>query len=84
MGRVRAPGSFSPGRYINVLEALSMAGGPTEFANLDSVLILRKVGDRLVTIRARLSPLFKSGVDAGDVARANIARLESGDTIIVP
>lgn len=27
MGRVKSPGTFSPGRYINVLEALSMAGG---------------------------------------------------------
>jgi polysaccharide biosynthesis/export protein len=84
MGRVKSPGSFSPGRYINVLEALSMAGGPSEFANLDNVLILRKAGDRLLTIRARLSPLFKSGANGGDVARANIARLESGDTVIVP
>lgn len=84
MGRVRAPGTFTPGRYINILEALSMAGGPSEFANLDNVVIIRKVGDELRTVRVRLAPLFKMGADANDVARANIIRIETGDTVIVP
>ena len=84
MGRVKTPGTFSPGRYINVLEALSMAGGPTEFANLDNVLILRKRGDQLETIRTRVAPLFKSGASASDLERSNILRVQTGDTIIVP
>lgn len=84
MGRVKAPGTFTPGRYVNVLEALSMAGGPNEFANLDNVLIIRKAGDQLDTFRVRIAPLFKSGADNGDVLRANIQRLQSGDTVIVP
>lgn len=84
MGRVKSPGTFTPGRYVNVLEALSMAGGPNEFANLDNVLIVRKVGDQLDTFRVRIAPLFKSGADNSDVLRANIQRLQSGDTVIVP
>ena len=84
MGRVKSPGTFTPGRYVNVLEALSMAGGPNEFANLDNVLIIRKAGDQLDTFRVRIAPLFKSGADNGDVLRANIQRLQSGDTVIVP
>lgn len=84
MGRVKAPGTFSPGRYINVLEALSMAGGPGEFANLDNVVIIRKSGDQLRTIRVKLAPLFKLGADTNDVSRANILRIETGDTVIVP
>ena len=84
MGRVKAPGTFTPGRYVNVLEALSMAGGPNEFANLDNVLIIRKVGEQLDTFRVRIAPLFKIGADNGDVLRANIQRLQSGDTVIVP
>ena len=63
MGRVKSPGTFTPGRYINVLEALSMAGGPTEFAKLDSILLLRKRGDRIQTVRIRLGSVFKSGAD---------------------
>lgn len=84
MGRVRSPGTFTPGRYVNVLEALSMAGGPSEFANLDNVVIIRKAGEELRTVRVRLAPLFKMGADANDIARANILRIETGDTVIVP
>lgn len=84
MGRVRAPGSFQPGRYVNVLEALSLAGGPNEFADLDNVVIIRKAGDGVRTLRVRMAPLFRSGVSTTDVQRANLIRLESGDTVIVP
>lgn len=84
MGRVKSPGTFTPGRYINVLEALSMAGGPNEFANLDNVVIIRKVGEGLKTLQVRLAPLFKSGVNMNDVTRANILKIETGDTVIVP
>ena len=84
MGRVKSPGTFSPGRYINVLEALSMAGGPAEFANLDNVLIIRKTGGQLRPINVRLAPLFRqSGGDARDVAGGDIVQIETGDTVIV-
>ena len=46
MGRVKSPGSYQPGRYVNVLEALSLAGGPNEFADLDNVVIIRKIWRR--------------------------------------
>ncbi len=84
MGKVRSPGSFTPGRFINVLDALSLAGGPADFANLDNVTILRHQGDRIVALRARVSPLFRTGVSAGDLDRANIVPLMPGDTVIVP
>lgn len=84
MGRVKSPGTFTPGRYVNILEALSLAGGPAEFANLDNILIIRKVGDQLRTMRVAVAPLFKSGSDAERIARTNITRLETGDTVIVP
>jgi polysaccharide export outer membrane protein len=82
MGRVQSPGTFTPGRYINVLEALSMAGGPTEFADLNNVLIIRKAGDQLRPRRVRLSSLFRSGGDI-DASRA-VLKIESGDMVIVP
>ena len=84
LGKVRAPGAFSPGRYVNVLEALSLAGGAAEFANLDAVLLIRKRGDQLNATRIRLSSIFKSGASSDDVDRAVIPRVETGDTIIVP
>src|SRR6476469_3847522 len=41
-GKVRSPGAFTPGRYVNVLEALALAGGPADFADVANVRILRK------------------------------------------
>jgi polysaccharide biosynthesis/export protein len=85
MGRVKAPGTFTPGRYVTVLEALSMAGGPNEFANLDNVLIIRKVGDNLEAFRLRLNSVFKGGSSADDEdALAAVATIQPGDTVIVP
>lgn len=85
MGKVKSPGTFSPGRYVNLLEALSLAGGPAEFANLDSLVIIRKSkADGLSTMRVRVGALFKSGVDNRTVAQAEIPTIQSGDTVIVP
>ena len=84
MGRVRSPGTFTPGRYVNVLEALSMAGGPGEFANLDNVLVIRKVGDQISSFRVRMGSLFKTGAEGNVADGRNIRRIETGDTVIVP
>lgn len=84
IGKVKSPGTFTPGRYVTILDAITLAGGPADFANMDSILVIRKVGDRLTTLRFRLSQLFKAGAGEDDVRRANIQRIESGDTIVVP
>ena len=84
MGKVRSPGSFNPGRYITVLEALSLAGGPAEFANLDSVVVISRRGDQVTTSTVRLNSLFRSGANEQDVARANLVQIMPGDVIIVP
>jgi polysaccharide biosynthesis/export protein len=83
-GRVKGPGTFTPGRYVNVLEALTIAGGPAEFANLDNVTIIRKSGNGLITIKARLSGVFKGNVPSGAAAQTAIPSIETGDTVIVP
>jgi polysaccharide export outer membrane protein len=84
IGKVKSPGTFTPGRYVTVLDALALAGGPADFANLDNVLVVRKTGDKLTTLHFRLSQLFKSGAGNSDLERAKIQRIESGDTVIVP
>lgn len=83
VGKVKSPGSFTPGRYVNLLEAISLAGGPAEFANLDNISIVRKNGNAVTSIRARLSNVLRNGVPA-DAKGDLIPRIESGDTIIVP
>ena len=84
VGKVRNPGTFSPSRYVNALEALSLAGGPTEFAELGNVLIIRKSGNGLTTIRVRLSDMLKGSPTAGDLTASRIPQIQGGDTVIVP
>jgi polysaccharide export outer membrane protein len=81
VGKVRNPGSFTPGRYVNLLEAISMAGGSTEFANLDNIAIVRKNGDHQTVSRVHLGGAMKGNVGSGPDA---IPMIESGDTVIVP
>lgn len=81
-GKVKTPGAFTPGRYVNVLEALTMAGGPAEFADVAGVTILRKSGGRLSAIKVRLSDVLKGNPSARDLS--GLPQLESGDTVIVP
>lgn len=84
IGKVRAPGSFTPGKYINVLEAIGMAGGPSEFADVANVTILRKQGDHLVPIKVRLTDALKGSPSRRDLSAAGLPELQSGDTVIVP
>jgi len=82
IGKVRNPGTFTPGRYVNALEALAIAGGPSEFANMGSARVIRKAGNQLVAIPVRIQDALR-----GDTSRLNstdIPRLESGDTLVVP
>lgn len=85
VGKVKNPGSFTPGRYVNLLEAISLAGGPAEFANLDNISIVRKNGGAVTSFRARMGNVLRNGVpeDAPEKNRL-IPNIESGDTIIVP
>lgn len=82
LGKVKSPGSFNPGRYVNVLEALSLAGGPGEFAQLSNVVILRKTPNGVQAIRVRLSDILKGQVT--DVTSDTLPLVRGGDTVIVP
>ena len=82
VGKVRSPGTYTPGRYVNALEAISIAGGPTEFASVGNVSILRKAGTQIQTIRVRLSDVLKG--DTQGLTGADIPFIQSGDTLVVP
>lgn len=84
LGKVATPGTFETNRQINVLEALSLAGGGTEFANLDRIVILRKGAGGLAPIEVNLKPLLRGRIDAAALQQANLVQIEAGDTIIVP
>ena len=81
IGKVKSPGTFTPGRYVNALEAIAIAGGPAEFANTGSIRVIRKVGDRLIVIPVRIQSALRGEMNLSTV---DIPRIESGDTMVVP
>ena len=82
IGRVRGPSTFTPGRYVNLVEAIAMAGGPDEFANLDNITIIRKNGNELTAVKFRLGGALKGNLS--EAAARAIPQIQSGDTVIVP
>jgi polysaccharide export outer membrane protein len=88
VGKVKQPGAFTTGRYVNILEAVALAGGPAEFADMGNVRILRKTsggtngGGGLSVIRVRLTDVLKGNPSDRDLA--GLPQIESGDTVIVP
>lgn len=84
IGNVRSPGTFTPGRYVNVLEAMTLAGGPSEFAQLSNVLVIRKEGEKLTSFRVRLTDVLRGSPSAQDLSPERIPQIRGGDTVIVP
>jgi polysaccharide biosynthesis/export protein len=82
IGKVRGPGTFTPGRYVNALEAIAIAGGPTDFAQTGGIKVIRKVGNQLVVIPVRLQDVIRG--DTSRLGPNDIPRIESGDTLVVP
>lgn len=82
IGKVRSPGTFTPGRYVNALEALSIAGGPSEFAQTSRIRIIRKIGQQLETIPVLLGGALKGDVD--QIGSRDVPSIQSGDTLVVP
>jgi polysaccharide biosynthesis/export protein len=78
IGKVQRPGDFPLNRPTDVMQALSLAGGATPFADTNGIRILRRDGDRLSSIAFRYSD-----VERGRRLEQNIL-LQSGDTVVVP
>jgi polysaccharide export outer membrane protein len=78
IGRVAKPGDFPAGRYVDVLQALSMAGGLTPFADEKDIKVLRREGGA-----QRLHRFDFKAVSRGENLEQNI-RLQGGDVVVVP
>ncbi len=78
LGEVNKPGQFTLGRYVDVLQALTLAGGTSPYASERNIQILRRQDGREVAFR----------FDYRDIKRGqNLAQniiLQSGDVVIVP
>jgi polysaccharide biosynthesis/export protein len=78
IGKVNRPGQYPINRPVDVVQALSLAGGMTPFASVDHIRVLRRDGERQVTMSFRYSD-----VERGRELQQNIL-LRSGDTVVVP
>ena len=77
-GQVRRPGQFEVGRYIDVLQAITLAGGFTPFANTSKVQVIRREDGRESVLKFN----YKQ-VEKGRDLEQNI-RLQTDDVVLVP
>ena len=78
IGKVNRPGDFPLAGPMDVMQALSVAGGATPFADTNKIRVLRRVGDQQTSIA-----FHYSDVERGRQLEQNIL-LQSGDTVVVP
>ena len=79
IGQVNDPGEFIVNPRVDVMQALSMAGGTTAYAALNDIVILR----RDVNGSQRAISFAYKDVEKGRSLEQNIV-LTSGDVVVVP
>jgi polysaccharide export outer membrane protein len=80
MGQVARPGAYPLGPNATVLQVIAQAGGFTQFADSNNILVIRR-GDgtsKEQRIQVSYRSILKGQSTKGDVA------LQAGDTVIVP
>jgi polysaccharide biosynthesis/export protein len=78
LGQVNQPGEFLINRPVDVMQALTMAGGLTAFGAGNQIKVLRRNGDKQI-----IFPFKYKDVMEGEQLYQNIL-LKSGDVVIVP
>jgi polysaccharide export outer membrane protein len=78
LGKVNRPGNYAIPRPVDVVQALSLAGGTTPFAAVNDIRVLRRVGGKQITLTFRYTD-----IEHGRRLQQNVL-LQSGDTVIVP
>ncbi len=78
IGKVNQPGEYTTGRYVSVMQVLSMAGGLKQFSAGSRIKILRQENGREIAI-----PFNYDEVVEGENLSQNII-LKDGDVVVVP
>ncbi|MCK4674906.1 MAG: polysaccharide biosynthesis/export family protein [Gammaproteobacteria bacterium] len=78
IGKVSRPGEFTATGYLDVLQALTMAGGLTPYADADDIKILRRT-----ETGSKVMEFDYDEVISGERLEMNII-LKAGDTVVVP
>jgi polysaccharide export outer membrane protein len=79
IGQVKQPGTFVTDTQVDVMQALSLAGGLTPFASKSRIIVLRRDGAGA----QKKIPFDYSSVEDGEKLESNI-QLQGGDVIVVP
>lgn len=79
IGKVNAPGAYPIYRPLDVMQALALAGGTAQFAELDNIRILRRGPDGQQEV---LEFEYSEVVRGRNLEQNRL--LMSGDTIVVP
>ena len=79
IGQVKKPGAFVVNPRVDVIQAISMAGGTTPFASLGGIKILRRTANG----GQEALPFNYNDVVRGHDLSQNIT-LEAGDVVVVP
>ena len=77
-GKVKSPGKFVIGRYMDVMQAITLAGGLDTFADEDKIKVIRRQNGKQVVHKFKYNEVKK-----GNNLDQNII-LQSGDVIVVP
>ena len=83
VGEVLKPGKLPLKSYTTVLQAMSLAGGFTQFASRNNIIVIRNVEDEYGKLKELRIPLRYSDLISEDGGGYNLT-LKSGDTIIIP
>jgi len=78
LGQINKPGQYTVGIYLDVMQALALAGGLNAYAAENDIRILRRQGDKEIVI-----PFEYSEVKKGRNLGQNII-LKTGDVVVVP
>jgi polysaccharide export outer membrane protein len=78
IGQVTKPGEFVVNPQVDVMQALSMAGGTTPFASLGDIMILRRGAQGQTSLPFRYTEVVR-----GRNLQQNIM-LQAGDVVVVP
>jgi len=79
IGQVKQPGTFITDTKVDVMQALSLAGGLTPFASKSRIIVLRRDDSG----KQKKIPFDYSAVEDGDKLDSNIV-LQGGDVVVVP
>jgi polysaccharide export outer membrane protein len=78
LGKVNHAGEFTFSSPVDVMQALSLAGGTTPYAASNDIVILRRHDGRVEALRFRYGEVERGKDLSQDVL------LQSGDTVVVP